>query len=54
VSTVGEIQTLKEQNKMLTESQEETQEAFVLLKTRYDELKDLNHKHVEVMNRENR
>ncbi|KAF9355677.1 Transforming acidic coiled-coil-containing protein 3 [Mortierella sp. NVP85] len=47
VSTVGEIQTLKEQNKKLTESQEETQEAFVLLKTRYDELKDLNHKHVE-------
>lgn len=47
VSTGGEIQILKEQNAKLTESQEETQEAFVLLKTRYDELKDLNHKHVE-------
>ncbi|KAF9950733.1 hypothetical protein BGZ65_006407 [Modicella reniformis] len=47
VSTAGEIQTLKEQNRRLTESRDETQEAFVLLKSRYDELKNLNYKHVE-------
>ncbi|KAF9567895.1 hypothetical protein EC968_003131 [Mortierella alpina] len=47
VSTAKEIQTIKEQNKKLSESKEETEEAFVLLKTRYDELKNLNSKHVE-------
>ncbi|OAQ23015.1 hypothetical protein K457DRAFT_261842 [Linnemannia elongata AG-77] len=47
VSTAKEIQTIKEQNSKLTESKEETEEAFILLKTRYDELKALNHKHVE-------
>ena len=48
VSTAKEIQTIKEQNRKLSESKEETEEAFVLLKTRYDELKNLNFKHVEV------
>lgn len=48
MSTAKEIQTIKEQNSKLTESKEETEEAFILLKTRYDELKALNHKHVEV------
>jgi hypothetical protein len=48
VSTAKEIQTIKEQNSKLTEVKEETEEAFILLKTRYDELKALNHKHVEV------
>ena len=48
VSTATEIQTIKEQNRKLTETKEETEEAFVLLKTRYDELKGLNYKHVEV------
>ncbi|KAF9136150.1 Transforming acidic coiled-coil-containing protein 3, partial [Linnemannia schmuckeri] len=47
VSTAKEIQTIKEQNVKLTESKEETEEAFILLKSRYDELKALNHKHVE-------
>ncbi|KAG0199271.1 hypothetical protein BGX28_007430, partial [Mortierella sp. GBA30] len=47
VSTAKEIQTIKEQNRKLTESKEETEEAFVILKTRYDELKNLNSKHVE-------
>ncbi|KAF9966751.1 hypothetical protein BGZ70_001412, partial [Mortierella alpina] len=47
VSTAKEIQTIKEQNRKLSESKEETEEAFVLLKTRYDELKNLNFKHVE-------
>ncbi|KAF9960590.1 hypothetical protein BGZ72_006490 [Mortierella alpina] len=47
VSTSKEIQTIKEQNRKLSESKEETEEAFILLKTRYDELKNLNFKHVE-------
>ncbi|KAI7828528.1 hypothetical protein BC939DRAFT_59023 [Gamsiella multidivaricata] len=47
VSTATEIQMIKEQNAKLTVTKEETEEAFVLLKTRYDELKDLNFKHVE-------
>ncbi|KAF9132932.1 Transforming acidic coiled-coil-containing protein 3 [Mortierella sp. 14UC] len=47
LSTAKEIQTIKEQNSRLTETKEETEEAFILLKTRYDELKALNHKHVE-------
>ncbi|ORZ23793.1 transforming acidic coiled-coil [Lobosporangium transversale] len=47
VSTAAEIQTIKEENKKLTETNEETEEAFILLKTRYDELKGLNAKHVE-------
>ncbi|KAF9090106.1 Transforming acidic coiled-coil-containing protein 3 [Mortierella sp. GBA35] len=47
VGTAKEIQTIKEQNSRLTESKEETEEAFILLKTRYDELKALNQKHVE-------
>ncbi|KAF9927250.1 Transforming acidic coiled-coil-containing protein 3 [Linnemannia zychae] len=47
VSTGKEIQTLKEQNSKLTEIKEETEEAFIVLKTRYDELKSLNQKHVE-------
>ncbi|KAF8965012.1 Transforming acidic coiled-coil-containing protein 3 [Entomortierella lignicola] len=47
LSTRAEIQTIKEQNIKLTETKEETEEAFVLLKTRYDELRDLNSKHVD-------
>ncbi|KAF9116046.1 Transforming acidic coiled-coil-containing protein 2 [Mortierella sp. AM989] len=47
VSTATEIQTIKEQNKKLAETKEETEEAFITLKTRYDELKDLNSKHVD-------
>lgn len=48
VSTATEMQSINEQNRKLAESQEETEEAFILLKTRYDELKGLNFKHVEV------
>ncbi|KAF9941958.1 hypothetical protein BGZ67_003529 [Mortierella alpina] len=47
VSTAKEIQTIKEQNRKLSESKGDTEEAFILLKTRYDELKNLNFKHVE-------
>ncbi|GJJ76960.1 hypothetical protein EMPS_09319 [Entomortierella parvispora] len=47
VSTSAEIQGMKDENKKLTESKQETEEAFILLKVRYDELRDLNVKHVE-------
>ncbi|KAG0049958.1 Transforming acidic coiled-coil-containing protein 2 [Gryganskiella cystojenkinii] len=47
VSTSTEIQSMKDENKKLTESKQETEEAFVQLKIRYDELRDLNVKHVE-------
>ena len=49
MSTSTEIQSMKDENKKLTESKQETEEAFVLLKIRYDELRDLNIKHVEVI-----
>jgi len=39
---------MKDENKKLIESKQETEEAFILLKVRYDELRDLNVKHVEV------
>lgn len=39
---------MKDENKKLTESKQETEDAFVQLKIRYDELRDLNVKHVQV------
>lgn len=48
VSTAKEIQTLKEDNKRLSEGKSDTEDAFMQLKVRYDELRSLNSKHVEV------
>ncbi|KAG0022173.1 Transforming acidic coiled-coil-containing protein 3 [Podila clonocystis] len=47
VSTAKEIQTLKEDNKRLSEGKSDTEDAFMQLKIRYDELRSLNSKHVE-------
>ncbi|KAF9318736.1 hypothetical protein BG003_010664 [Podila horticola] len=47
VSTAKEIQTLKEDNKRLSEGKSDTEDAFMQLKVRYDELRSLNSKHVE-------
>lgn len=48
MSTAKEIQTLKEDNKRLSEGKSDTEDAFMQLKIRYDELRSLNSKHVEV------
>lgn len=48
VSTAKEIQTLKEDNKRLSEGKSDTEDAFMQIKIRYDELRSLNLKHVEV------
>ncbi|KAF9387711.1 Transforming acidic coiled-coil-containing protein 3 [Podila verticillata] len=47
VSTAKEIQTLKEDNKRLSEGKSDTEDAFMQIKIRYDELRSLNSKHVE-------
>ncbi|KAG0338496.1 hypothetical protein BG004_007202 [Podila humilis] len=47
VGTAKEIQTLKEDNKRLSEGKSDTEDAFLQLKVRYDELRALNLKHVE-------